>query len=65
LLEAMGAVRGLPVALPAPFEQGERLRASLAVGLDIESLPLPLRPVAYATPAWHLHSPVYKWTFAD
>ena len=65
LLEAMGALRGLAVGrglAPAP---GARQRAQLSVSLDIESLPLPLRPVAYATPAWYLGSPVYQWSFAD
>jgi len=65
LLEAMGMVRGLPVAQALPLRAGERYRASLAVGLDIESLPLPLRPVAYVTPAWYLDSPVYRWPFAN
>ncbi len=65
LLEAMGSPRGLPVALALPLVKGERYRASLSVGLDIEALPLPLRPVAYVTPAWYLESPVYKWIFVD
>lgn len=64
LLEAMGAVRGL--SLPAlALAKGGRYRASLAVSLDIEALPLPLRPVAYLSPAWYLDSPVYKWTFTN
>ena len=63
LLEAMGSLREFPVVLAFQLTQGERYRASLSVGLDIESLPLPLRPVAYVTPAWHLNSPQYKWTF--
>lgn len=65
LLEAMGSIRGLPVMPLAGLEGGQRYRASLEVGLDIESLPLPLRPVAYITPAWHLHSLPYQWTFAS
>ncbi len=63
LLESMGSIREFPVVLSSQLSQGERYRASLSVGLDIESLPLPLRPVAYVTPAWHLKSPQYKWTF--
>jgi len=65
LLEAMEIVRGLPLAGRPDLRKGERYRASLAVGLDIESLPLPLRPVAYVTPAWYLVSPVYEWTFVN
>jgi hypothetical protein len=65
LLEAMGSVRQLPVLPASLLPQGERYRATLDVALDIESLPLPLRPVAYVTPAWHLYSPQYKWTFVN
>lgn len=64
LVEAMGTLRDFPLQ-DLVLVKGERYRASLTVSLDIEALPLPLRPVAYATPAWHLDSPVYAWTFAD
>ncbi|HUL11958.1 MAG TPA: DUF4390 domain-containing protein [Methylococcaceae bacterium] len=65
LLEAMGSIRHLP-ALPADrLRKDERYWASLSVGLDIESLPLPLRPVAYVTPAWYLASSRYRWLIAD
>ena len=65
MLETMGSIRGLPVLPSIHLLQGERYRASLTVDLDIESLPLPLRPVAYVTPAWHLSSQQYKWTFVN
>lgn len=65
LLEQLGAVRNLAAVPPGLLFRGERYRASLTVKLDIESLPLPLRPVAYLTPSWYLESPSYKWTFAD
>ncbi len=65
LLEDMGAIRDLPVLPANRLRKGERYRASLAVSLDIESLPLPLRPVAYVTPAWYLDSPRYRWTFVN
>jgi hypothetical protein len=65
MLEAMGTVRNLPVGRGLALDKGELYRASLSVALDIESLPLPLRPVAYVTPAWYLDSSVYQWSFAD
>lgn len=65
LLEAMGSIRSLPLPKTLRLNARERYQASLKVGLDIESLPLPLRPVAYVTPAWHLDSPVYQWTFVN
>jgi len=65
MLEAMEIVRGLPLEGRPALRKGARYRASLSVGLDIEALPLPLRPVAYVTPAWYLSSPVYRWTFEN
>jgi len=65
LLDAMGTIRRLSVLPVDRLRHGERYRASLSVWLDIESLPLPLRPVAYVTPAWYLDSPRYQWLVAD
>lgn len=63
LLENLGALRGLVVAPAARLPADARFRAKLMVKLDIEALPLPLRPVAYLTPAWRLDSPWYRWSF--
>lgn len=65
LMENLGALRALPIAPLEQLRDGEHYRAKLAVRLDIESLPLPLRPIAYLTPAWRLHSPWYRWTLAN
>lgn len=65
LLEAMGSLRGLSVPDDQRLLPGQRYHAHLSVALDIESLPLPLRPVAYLAPAWHLGSPVYEWSFVN
>lgn len=65
LLEYMGSIRELPIAPLDRLANGQRYRARIAVDLDIESLPLPLRPVAYVTPAWYLGSPWYRWSFAN
>lgn len=40
-------------------------KAKLKTKLEIESLPLPLRPVAYLKPAWHLNSGWHTWKLAD
>jgi len=58
-LRAMGKVRALPL-LDKPLvnaEQGYSVR--LNSYLDIESLPAPLRPVAYFSKEWRLASEVY------
>ncbi|QSA96810.1 DUF4390 domain-containing protein [Methylococcus sp. EFPC2] len=65
LLENLGSLRGLPVAKAAQLPDGERYRARLAVSLDIEALPLPLRPIAYLSAGWRLSSPWYRWTPAS
>jgi len=64
LLAALGTVRGLPIVVADRIESGPTYRASLSVWLDIESLPLPLRPRAYLSPSWYLSSPTYQWSFA-
>ncbi|MBP1150147.1 MULTISPECIES: DUF4390 domain-containing protein [Methylocaldum] len=65
LLEAMGAIRGW-FMLPADrIVEGNSYEASLSVDLDIESLPLPLRPIAYVSPSWYLGSSWYRWRVAD
>jgi len=33
--------------------------------LEIEALPLPLRPVAYLTPQWHLSSGWFEWPLTE
>jgi len=65
LLDAMGAIRGWS-ALPADrIVKDNSYEASLLVDLDIESLPLPLRPIAYVSPSWYLGSSWYRWRVAD
>jgi hypothetical protein len=65
LLEDMGSIRAIPIADASRLQPGTVYRARLKAGLDIEALPLPLRPIAYVTPAWYLDSPWYRWSFAN
>jgi len=37
------------------------LSAKLGVSINIEALPLPMRPLAYVTPSWHIQSNSYQW----
>lgn len=64
LLAALGTIRGLPIIAADRIEESNVYRASLSVWLDIESLPLPLRPTAYLSPSWYLSSPAFQWSFA-
>jgi len=65
LLEAMGAIRGWFVLPADRIVESNSYEASLAVNLDIEALPLPLRPIAYVSPSWYLGSSWYRWRIAD
>jgi hypothetical protein len=64
LLEQMGTIRDWSVPGAERLEKGQEYRASLAVSLDIEALPLPLRPIAYISPSWYLGSSWYQWRVA-
>ncbi len=61
-LTGLGELRGMAVSeerfLPAKTSCSGRLRISL----DVESLPPPLRPIAYLSPEWHLRSAWRRWT---
>lgn len=61
LLDAMGEIRGWEVTPASALEKGNIYWANLAVSLDTEALPLPLRPVAYVSPSWYLGSPWFQW----
>jgi hypothetical protein len=61
-LKALGSL-DLRLALPQP-PAPQPHRVELRVSLDIESLPAPLRPVAYTSSAWHLNSGWTTWPVA-
>lgn len=63
-LKALGALNDLRFTLDSAPEAGGNYSVELRATLDIESLPAPLRPVAYTTPSWHLNSGWSTWTFA-
>jgi hypothetical protein len=63
LLAEMGAIRHWAVVRKDEVEAGETYQAALSVSLDMESLPLPLRPLAYVTPDWYLTSSWRRWSF--
>lgn len=61
-LRQMGSLNALDLKLPDPAEHGSRYKLESRVTLDVESLPPPLRPVAYTSLAWHLNSGWTTWT---
>ncbi len=58
---ALGEINGLPLLRQDRLEQDEVYLMHIRVSLDIEALPLPLRPVAYLKPSWDLSSGWTKW----
>ncbi len=65
LTEYLGTLRDWQIPSNNGLHSGGHYTAKLNVNLDIEALPLPLRPAAYLSPRWHLESPDYLWQIAD
>ncbi len=53
---ALGDILGLPVIEHHQLKKGKIYNLELKAALDVDSLPLPLRPLAYLSPAWNLSS---------
>jgi hypothetical protein len=60
-IAALGEIDQLPLVARRALEPGERYLIHIKVSLDIEALPLPLRPVAYLKPSWNLSSGWTQW----
>lgn len=60
-LRYIGRLRDFPVIDQGllPASGFGRLRAEL----DVDSLPAPLKPLAYLSPSWRLSSDWYRWSF--
>ena len=60
-LHALGTLNETPIhALSTTYKPNTNV--SLKAYLNIEALPLPMRPMAYITPGWYLSSSTYQWT---
>ncbi len=53
-LRALGEIKALPLVPKSALVSGKTYEVSLETKLDIEALPVPLRPVAYLSSAWSL-----------
>ncbi|HHL45607.1 MAG TPA: DUF4390 domain-containing protein [Gammaproteobacteria bacterium] len=60
-LEALGRLKELPLLDQNLLPSGEEYVARMRVALDIESLPTPLRLLAYLSSRWRLTSEWYTW----
>lgn len=57
----LGRVRDFPMLDRRLLQVGVSYRARLRATLDVEALPLPLRPVAYLSSTWDLTSAWHDW----
>ncbi len=64
VVAALGEVRDFPLLDDQVLEEGERYRARIRATLDIESLPTPLRLLAYLSTPWRLSSEWKSWPLA-
>lgn len=60
-ISALGELRGLQLVAKDRLDPKGEYQLHLKAELDIEELPLPLRPIAYLRPAWKLGSSWTKW----
>lgn len=61
-LYALGDLKQLPVLDAKLLNKGSTYIFKLRSFLDIESLPAPMRPLAYISSQWQLESDWYTWT---
>lgn len=57
----LGRIRSLPLSEASLLGADDDYQVSLRLWLDLRSLPGPLIPVAYVSPAWHMSSGWYRW----
>ena len=60
-LSALGRIVGMPVVERASLDLEEDYLVRIDVSLDIEALPLPMRPMAYLKRDWWLASEPWEW----
>lgn len=60
-LSALGVIDEYPVVKASELDQGQTYEMEIKTVLDIEALPVPLRPKAYMSPDWKLSSEWSQW----
>jgi len=60
-IAALGEIRGLPLVKNSELDPDEQYLVRVKVELDVEALPLPLRPTAYLSRDWDLDSDWSEW----
>jgi hypothetical protein len=60
-IKHLGTIKGYPLIAQKDLEPGQRYRVRLRTRLSVEDLPVPMRPLAYLSPQWHLDSSWFSW----
>ncbi|MEN8175068.1 MAG: DUF4390 domain-containing protein [Pseudomonadota bacterium] len=60
-LRTLGEIRAVELVERDRLQAGQAYTARLRAYLDIEALPLPMRPLAYLSPAWRLSTGTIEW----
>ena len=60
-IDALGEIKDMPVVDEQSLADRESYRMEIRSELDIEALPVPLRPTAYMSPKWKLSSEKSIW----
>jgi hypothetical protein len=58
----LGRIREIPIAENSQIDSSLDYQVGIRARLDLESLPAPLRPLAYISPSWRMSSGWYQWT---
>jgi len=61
-MDAAGAIENLLLSDGQPFEDSASYKIRLRGSLDIESLPTPVRLIAYVSSVWDMNSEWYVWS---
>ena len=60
-IQALGLVENYPLVSASRLKPGEKYFMEVRSELDIEALPVPLRPTAYMSSGWNLSSGWHSW----
>lgn len=62
-MQAVGALQQMSIIERAKLDPKQEYQVTLEIALDVEALPLPLRPEAYVSTEWSFSSDSWQWSF--
>jgi hypothetical protein len=60
-LGALGRIVAMPITARSKLDPDQEYLVRLRARLDVEVLPLPMRPIAYLKPDWSIESEPWEW----